>query len=108
MTGNGIISDLMVGMVSKEVTCIRGSLSKELAEEVQVERTAGERPRGSCVKAAWLGRMTEARSDKALEGRERSLHFIPVTWKASGAVETEDWLDVIFLISLGCCEKNRL
>lgn len=47
--------------------------------------------------AGAVGRMKdEARSDRALEGRERSLRFIPVTWKASEAVETEGWLAVIF------------
>lgn len=41
------------------------------------------------------------RLHRALEGREKSLHLIPVSWKASRAIETEDWLDVIFLNLLG-------
>lgn len=81
-------------MVSKEVACVRGQLSKELAEErlgPGRKDSRGKTPRQLCEGsvAGAVGRMKdEARSDRALEGRERSLHFIPVTWKASGAVET--------------------
>lgn len=31
-------------------------------------------------------------------GQREEFHFIPVSYKASGAVETEDWLDVIFFL----------